>query len=641
MRVGCIVGYLDSEIVYEERVILLRISTGFFLILIFIVVFSFSFIGFTNEFHQVKHLDNVLEGRIQHNDFFLRSNSYMYDTNETVISEIYSAENRIYIPFQEIPDYFIQAIIATEDHHFFSHKGFDMNGITRALFVNANSQEIEQGGSTVTQQLVKNIYLSSERTYNRKLTELLYAYQLEKMFSKEEILELYLNVIYFQNGVYGIAAASQFYFSRTVDELSLAEITFLSAVPNNPTFFNPLLQIKNTHERQKWTLTKMLEMNFIDEVQYDRAISEDVQLLISKKIDLFPAYVTYIHHEFEQLVGEKEGFNEKIKNATSVEDKSLYLQLREQKVVELLASGIHIYTALQPEKQLKINRIIKQHLPEAEIQAAAVIIDHNNQNIVAMSGGKDYRKFNFHRGFQAFRQPGSAIKSLLVFAPYIAEKGTPISTAINAAPFCINGYCPKNFGSSIYGNVRLETAFKNSYNTAAARMFDQISIERAFSYFDKFAFSKIVQEDYRVPAALGGLTFGVSPLEMTSAYSTFANDGQFTDAKGIEKVVDRQGNTLYEWENEAIQVWDKQTNEKMRILLNKVVTAGTGRKAFYSAPYIGGKTGTTNEFHDLWFIGLNEKYTTGVWVGQDNPKSLADINLRGPHLLIWRDLMKD
>lgn len=634
-------GYLECEIVYEERVILLRISTGFFLILTFIVVFSSSLIGFSNEFQQVQRFETVLEDSIQLDDFFLSSNSYMYDANENVISEIYSSENRIYISFQEIPVYFIQAVVATEDRHFFSHKGFDMNGITRALFVNAENQEIEQGGSTVTQQLVKNIYLSNERTYNRKLTELLYAYQLEKMFSKEEILELYLNIIYFQNGVYGIAAASQFYFSRTVDDLSLAEIAFLSAIPNNPTFFNPLLQIENTYERQNWILTKMQEMNFIDQTQYDQAVSEEIKLLLSKKIDLFPDYVTYIHHELEQLIGEKEGFNDLINKATTVEEKSFYLQLREQKVGELLASEIHIYTALLPEKQKKISQVIKQHLPELEIQATAVKIDHLNRGIVAISGGKNYQKFNFHRGFQAFRQPGSAIKSLLVFAPYLAELDIPISTAISAAPFCKNDYCPQNFGGRIYGNVRLETAFKNSYNTAAARMFDQISVERAFSYFDKFSFSKIVHEDYRVPAALGGFTFGVSPLEITSAYSTFANNGEFKNAKGIEKVVDRQGNTLYEWENEAIQVWDKQTNEKMRILLNKVVTEGTGRKAFYSAPYIGGKTGTTNDFHDLWFIGLNEKYTTGVWVGHDNPQSLAGINSRDPHLLIWRDLMKE
>ncbi|WNF37418.1 transglycosylase domain-containing protein [Bacillaceae bacterium IKA-2] len=620
--------------------ILLRISTGFFLILTFIFVFSASFIGFTYEFQQVQRFESVLEESIKLDDFFLSSNSYMYDANENVISEIYSSKNRIYIPYQEIPTYFIEAIIATEDQHFFSHKGFDMSGIARALFVNAENQEIKQGGSTVTQQLVKNIYLSSERTYNRKLTELLYAYQLEKMFSKEEIIELYLNTIYFQNGVYGVAAASQFYFSLPVDELSLAEIAFLSAVPNNPTLFNPLLQIENTQVRQNWILTKMQEMNFIDQTQYSQAVSEKIKLLLSKKIDFFPDYVTYIHHELEQLIGEKEGFNDLINKSKTVEEKSLYLKLREQKTVELLASGIHIYTAFQPEKQKKINQVIKQHLPEPEIQATAVIIDHHSQSIVAISGGKDYQKFNFHRGFQAFRQPGSAIKSLLVFAPYLAERKIPISTTISAAPFCKNDYCPQNFGGSIYGSVRLETAFKNSYNTASARMFDQISVERAFSYFDKFAFSKIVHEDYRVPAALGGLTFGVSPLEITSSYTIFSNNGKFTNAKGIEKVVDLQGNTLYEWETGAIQVWDKQTNEKMRILLNKVVTEGTGRKAFYSTPYIGGKTGTTNEFHDLWFIGLNDNYTTGVWVGQDQPQSLAGINSRSPHLLIWRDIMK-
>uniref|UniRef100_A0A1S2L531 Penicillin-binding protein n=2 Tax=Anaerobacillus isosaccharinicus TaxID=1532552 RepID=A0A1S2L531_9BACI len=619
----------------------MRISTGFFLIIMFFTMFTFSFSGVTNELRHVQKVDEILENSISIDDFSFYSNSYMYDAYGEIFSDIYSAENRIYLPYNLIPATFIQAIIATEDRQFFSHKGFDMNGITRALFVNAEKNGIEQGGSTITQQLVKNIYLSNERTYNRKLTEILYAYQLEKTISKEKILEYYLNAIYFHNGVYGVEAASQFYFSKPAKLLSVAQVAFLCAIPNNPTLYNPFTNLENTQTRKEWILTKMLEMNDLTDAEFQEALAEKIELKPARKKDIFPDYVTYIHYELEQLIGEKEGFHQKIVDATSMEERKTILQKRQQRVEEILASGVSIYTSLQPEKQSLIYETIEKHLPEEHIQGVAVIIDHKMQQLVAISGGKNYEKFNFQRGFQAFRQPGSSIKPLLVFAPYLAETNASISKTISAASFCKNGYCPQNYGGAIYGNVQIETALKHSFNTPAVRMLDEISVEKGFSYFDKFGFSKIVQEDFRLPAALGGLTHGVSPLEMTNAYTTFANNGRFLKAKGIQKVVDNNGKILFQWDDEPKIIWNDEVNSKMRTLLNKVITEGTGRKANYSRNYIGGKTGTTNDFHDLWFIGLNENYTTGVWIGEDQPSSLAKLNSRAPHLLIWRDLMRD
>jgi penicillin-binding protein 4 len=515
-----------------------------------------------------------------------------------------------------------------------------MNGITRALFVNREKQEIAQGGSTITQQLVKNIYLSNERTYNRKLTEVIYAYQLEQMFSKEKILEFYLNAIYFQNGVYGIEAASQYYFSKPAKQLSVAQVAFLCAIPNNPTVYNPFMYPENTNVRKNWILTKMLEMNDLDEEQYQKAKAEKIKLSPSQKVDIFPDYTTYIHYELEQLIGEQEGFHEQLAIATSPKEKNAILQQRRQRVEEILSSGVEIHTSLQPQKQQLIYKTIEKHLPQPSIQGVAVIIDHHTHQIVAISGGKNYQKFDFQRGFQAFRQPGSSIKPLLVFAPYLAETNASISSTVNAASFCKNGYCPQNFGGTVYGNVRIETALKHSFNTAAVRMLDGITVEKGFSYFNTFGFSKITEEDYRLPAALGGLTYGVSPLEMTMAYTIFANEGMFKKARGIKKVIGSDGTVLFEWQDEPERVWNKEVNSKMRKLLNSVVTEGTGRKANLPSSYIGGKTGTTNQFHDLWFIGLNETYTTGVWIGEDKPRSLASIDSRAPHLLIWRDLMR-
>lgn len=603
-------------------------------------MFSISFIAVSKEIPEIQSIEETLAENVTIDDFSLFLNSYIYDSNNKVISEVYSSENRIYLSFPEIPSYFVDAVIATEDRQFFSHKGFDMAGIIRALFVNIGSEQIEQGGSTITQQLVKNLFLSNERTYHRKLTELLYAYQFENTFSKEEIIELYLNTIYFQHGVYGIEAASRFYFSRSSDQLSLEEVAFLIAIPNNPTFYNPLTNFGNTILRRDWILTKMLEIDLISESEHAAALESEIDMQLASKIDLYPDYVTYIHYEFEQLVGEVKGYNKKIATATSADDEAKYLLKRKQKADELLASGVHIYTAFDQERQDTIYRSINRHLPEKDIEAVAVIINHDRE-IVALTGGRTFQKFDFHRGYQAFRQPGSAIKSLLVFPPYLSEKNAKVTRIINAGPFCKYGYCPQNFGGAVYGNVSIETAFKHSYNTAAVRMLDQITVERAFSYFNQLGFSKIVEEDYRLPAAMGGLTFGVSPLEMTSAYTTFIHDGKFQNARAIRKVTDRDGNLIFKWTDKEVQVWDKETNRKMRNLLNKVVTEGTGRRANFRSSYIGGKTGTTNDFHDLWFIGLTENYTAGVWVGKDIPKSLEKINSRSPQLLIWRDLIQD
>lgn len=630
----------SSEIVYDERVSLLRKSTGFFLITMFITLFSFSFLGTIKELENVQSFDEVLKNSVHAEDFQLPTVSFMYDTNGEVISEIYSAEKRLYLSYSQIPDLFLKAIIATEDRSFFTHKGFDMNGIVRALFVNSEKNRIEQGGSTITQQLIKNIYLNNERTYNRKLTEVLYAYQLEKLFSKEKILEVYMNAIYFQNGVYGIEAASQFYFSKPASYLSLAEVAFLCAIPNNPKLYNPFHHLDNTLQRKEWILSKMLEMDYISLDEFNEAQQQSIVLMPSKKIDLFPDYVTYIHYELEQLIGEKEGINERLANASSLSEKNQLLAERKNRVEAVLASGIHIYTALEKEKQNAIHIAVEAHLPQSNIQGAAVVIDHTNNKLVAISGGKNFAKFDFHRGFQAYRQPGSAIKPLLVYGPYMAEKNISSSKRISAASFCKNGYCPQNFGGATYGNVTIETAFKHSFNTPAVRLLDELSVEKGFHYFRQFGFSKLSDEDYRLPAALGGLTYGVNLLEMTNAYTVFGNDGLFKKARGIEKVVNKQGEILYQWQEEPTQLWSKDVNDNMRRILNKVVTEGTARRAYFHSPYVGGKTGTTNDFFDLWFIGLNETYTTGVWIGEDLPKSLAEINSRVPHLLIWRDVMQ-
>ncbi|WP_257008316.1 transglycosylase domain-containing protein [Bacillus sp. FJAT-45350] len=618
----------------------MRIWTGVIVTILFLCGFSFVLLQVTAEMSHVKSINQVLDDHVKIEDVHLSTNSYILDRNNELISEIYRDYNRIYLPIEEIPPLVIHAFLATEDRRFFEHKGYDASAIFRAFFTNLRSNSIEQGASTVTQQLVRNYYLGHEQTYDRKLSELLYAYQLEKVYDKEEIIELYINTIFFQNGIYGFEAASRFYFNKPSNELTLGEIAFLSAIPNNPTHYNPLKHSDRTIERQKWILNKMLEVEVISNEEFNLALEETIELSVTRKVDMYPDYVTYIHHEFTQLVAEIDGFNEKLRSAATDESRNDIQQKLTIRVNELLESGVTIHTALEPSMQQKAISTVERYLPQGDIQGAVTVIDHHAHEIVAITGGKDYKKFDFHRGFQSFRQPGSSIKPLLSYGPYLAEYDVRLQSPINANNFCKNGYCPRNFGGGQYGDVTLETAFKHSYNTPAVRILDRIGIENGFSYLEKFSFSQVESGDYRLPAALGGFTYGMSSLEMSNAYTTFANNGQFQPSYGIRKVTDSMGDTIYEWNPTSKEVWDIATNDRMRTLLSKVLTEGTGRNAAISGGYAGGKTGTTSSYQDLWFIGLNDNYTTGVWVGKDKPASLQNIYSQTPHLSIWREIMR-
>ena len=226
------------------------------------------------------------------------------------------------------------------------------------------------------------------------------------------------------------------------------------------------------------------------------------------------------------------------------------------------------------------------------------------------------------------------------YAPYIDITGATATSRIDAGEFCKDDWCPENYSGKNYGNVTLETALKYSYNTAAVRLLDQIGIEQGFSYLDPFQFANISNSDHQLPAAIGGVSIGVSPLELTNAYTTFGNKGVFYQNHAITKVTDLNGQTLYEWKEEPTRVWKESTNTQMLSLLSAVVKSGTGQKAYFPSDYIGGKTGTSNNYYDLWFAGLTETYTGAVWVGKDQPANIERMYTQSPQQLIWKEMMK-
>ncbi|MDN4492860.1 transglycosylase domain-containing protein [Ureibacillus aquaedulcis] len=560
----------------------------------------------------------------------------MLDRDGNVFSEEY-IEWRQPVQLEDIPEVIKQIYLLSEDKEFYTHIGFNVSALTRALVVNSQGS-IEQGGSTITQQLVRMRYLSAEQTYERKLTELFYAYELEQMYDKEEILEMYLNEIYFSNQVYGISAAASYFFQKPLSELSIPQMAFIAAIPNNPSLYDPIKNFDKTKARQERLLDILAENNIITAEEASIYKQEQITLKLKEKKQQQPAYSTFVLAELEELVAFAEGYKQQLETAQTEDEKRMIEEKIDAKVQQLLLSGISIHTALDVEKQkqdeLKINGI----LGNGDLQSSSVVIENSTREIVSVFGGKDYKKFDFHRAYQATRQPGSSFKPLIVYGPLFETTNYSPGSYVSGGKYCVGQFCPQNYGGGIYGNVSISTAFKHSYNTSALRLLNEVGLDTAFTYIDKFNFQSLVPEDKSFAAGLGGLSYGVTTLEMADAYSSFI-DGTYMKARSIRSVTDAGGNVLYSWPTKKETVWSLQTVEYMRSLLHDVVTSGTGKGITSNSSYIGVKTGTTNDYKDLWVAGMTNEYTSAVWIGYDTPSSMQSIQNNKIHFKIFNTIM--
>ena len=563
----------------------------------------------------------------------------MKDRNGTIFAEEY-VEWREPLPLTSIPIFVRQLFLDSEDTGFFEHRGYDVAAIARAFAVNTVSDDIRQGASTITQQVVRMRFLSTDKTYERKLTEVFYAAELEKQASKEEILEMYLNEMYFGHQVYGIGAAATYYFSKPLSELNEAELAFIAAIPNNPSLYDPLKNFTQTKKRQERLLSVLVNSGSLNARDADTYKSMPITLKIKKKSNNHPAYSTYVLNELSQLIAETEGWTQKLEQAEDTDEKKAIEAQFKRRTDEVLAKGLIIETALDPYKQQRDERALATLLKPEGLQAGAAVIDNGSREIVSLYGGKDYQKADFHRAFQAVRQPGSAIKPILVYAPFFETGPYTINTAINSGSICIGSYCPTNIGGYVYGNVSVKEAFRYSHNTAAVRILQTVGIEEAFSSIEPFDFKSVSSQDMTYAAALGGFSRGVTPLELASAFSGFI-DGSFTPVHAIRSVKDKEGNVLYAWPAEKIVVWSPTTVSHMRNLLSDAVLNGTGRGIPYTTSYTGAKTGTTDHYKDLWVGGMNDLYTTAVWVGYDKPRPIKQFSDQKIHLRIFSALLQD
>ena len=538
--------------------------------------------------------------------------STVYDVHGQPIGEFYH-QRRVVVPLDRIPPHVVQALLAAEDARFFVHRGVDVFAIVRASFANLRKGAVREGGSTITQQLVRGFFLTPERTLTRKIREAILAYRVERNHTKEEILYLYLNQVYFGHGNYGIEAASRDYFGKGVAELNLAEAALLAGLPRSPSRNSPYRDFFAATERQRYVLRRMLRERFITEAAYQEALQTSIHLAPAPALNsqTAPYFVEYVR----RAVGDRYGFD------------------------PLLQGGLQIYTTLDASIQGAAQKAVREGLHEirirvrkksgaardgqGDVEAALIAMDPGTGMVRALVGGYDFYLSQFNRALQAKRQPGSAFKPIIYSAAL--ELGYSELSVVPDAPLSLRMapgkfWRPQNYDNRFVGPVTLRSALAHSLNSVAVRLVERIGVERVIQQARKLGIQSPMEKNLAL--ALGSSS--LSLLELVRAFGVFANGGNLVEPLFITKVTDRYGNVLEENEPKAKPVLSPEVAYVITDMLKNVVQSGTGRAAAKLGRNVAGKTGTTSDFRDGWFMGYTPELIAGVWVGHDDHRPLGD-----------------
>lgn len=529
----------------------------------------------------------------------------IYGVNKEVAATLSSSKTDG-IKRKDIPNVMVEAVVAVEDKKFYEHRGVYYSGIFHAIVKNITAGEVVAGGSTITQQLAKNVFLTQDRTFSRKFKEYFIAKKIERTYTKDEIIEMYLNQIYFGEGAWGIKKAAKTYFDKEVKELTIPEAATLAGLIKAPSTYSPFKDFNKSIERRNVVLLLMKEQDYITEKQYQKAKDEGLSLhrgVEDKYKGKYSQYVDYIVRE----------------------------AMNKYKLTqnEILSGGYHIYTELNPKMQEATEAVVNndQYFPrnasDQIMQTGVVLMNPKTGGIPALVGGRGpYQFLQFNHAVQLKRQPGSTLKPLAVYTPAL-EQGYEVYDVLKDEPIEINDYKPKNSSNVYHGNVTMYEAMANSYNAPAVRLLEQIGLEKGLKSLERFGIP-LQENDNWYPLALGGMSEGTSPLVMAQAYATFANDGVQMEAHAIREIQDGEGNTVGKWYKKEIRVTDEKTAQKMTYLLKGVVEKGTGKKAKLKYVETAGKTGTTqladesnNGSKDSWFVGYTPELLASIWVGYD------------------------
>ncbi len=629
----------------------------------------------------------------------------IYTRDGRLMGEFYS-ERRIEVPYGRLPKHLVMAFVAAEDTRFFEHPGVDLYGILRAFIRNVEAGEIVQGGSTITQQVVKRIMLSSERSFGRKIKEAVLAYRIDKYLTKEEILTIYLNNIFLGRGAYGVEAAAQEFFSKHVEDLSLAEAAILAGIPKAPSRYSPYLAPQRAKERQEYVLRRMVDMGYITQAEAAAALRQPIKLkpLRPDWLKECGYFTEYVRGQLEERFGKEQVMSLGLKVYTTA-DLGLH-QVAQGAIKEginglVQRNGYHgplrhieakdrpayqarqvaFYKKFPPRKGILVNALVVPvdkkknpgtwvrfgegwgHLtlppvnedddePRASFQPGDVLqvrlVDRDRNNrwtavpqvapmvqgallsmeletgkVRAMMGGRDFTDSTYNRATQAHRQPGSAFKPILYAAA--VERGFGPNTILEDEPLSLPGgrhgeeWSPQNYDHRYYGPIRLSTALAQSRNIPAVRTMMAIGVPAVLNMAKNLGIASPIYPNYA--SALGASE--VTLLELTRAYSVFPNHGTLVEPTFIERIEDRDGRQLYDARPRRRQVISNETADIMTNLLLGVVEHGTATRVQVLDRPVGGKTGTTNQTRDAWFIGFTPSLITGVWVGMDSERSLG------------------
>ncbi len=573
--------------------------------------------------------------------------SYIYDQDGKEIVALHEEQNRIVVGLETIPDHVRKAFIAIEDERFYDHFGFDFIGSMRAAYANFEAQAIVQGGSTITQQLAQNAFLSTETTYRRKIQEIWLAIQMERKFGKDEILELYLNRIYFGNGAYGVEAAAQTYFDKSVDSLSPAEGAILAGAVRSPNYYNPIDNELASKARMRTVLSNMKRKGYISESQHRQALQEEQEFNEPKDPDYpYPHFIDYVIHD------------ELIRILSSVPS----IGSREEAYRAIYTGGLRIYTTLEPSMQSHVEAVLSrtdlypttiyldmprvkeviaglpggrdltrhelQELVDEEDgvpqpQAAIVLADPNTGRIKALGGGRDYQKKKDEvLRFSSLRQPGSAIKPIITYAPAF-EEGTlaGAGSTLDDSPFRgPQNWQPINFDNRFRGMIPARDALYYSYNVPAVRAFQRLGTRIGVSYAQQMGISTIGESEIdNLALTLGGFTHGVTAIDMAQAYGVLANNGIRVDFYTVEKIEDRHGAIIYEQTINPRQVLSPQATFLVNDILQDFVNKYLGRALQIDRP-VAAKTGTTENWKDVYLVAYTPNLVASFWMGYDEPK---------------------
>ena len=577
------------------------------------------------------------------NDFTLNQSSIIYyqDSNGDYqkLTTVKSSENRIWVDGDQIPQHMKDALVAIEDKRFYTHKGVDWFRTAHAA-LNMFTGGSTFGGSTITQQLIKNLTQQDDITVQRKLLEIFQALDLEKNYDKDEILEYYLNAVYFGEGCYGVQTAAQTYFGKDAKDLSVAESAAIVGITNLPTYYDPFYSVENNKERQENVLREMYKQGYLNKSEYEAAKSEELEFVRGENSpDTFNVYSYYEEVVLSDVIGDLAEAKGISRNAAS--------QLVHN-------AGYEIYACIDKDIQAKVDAIYTdpEQLPKSysgtksQLQSAIVIIDQTTGEIKALSGGtgKKTISYGLNRATGTTRPPGSSIKPIAVYGPAV-EYGliSPSTMVLDAdethVQLAHTSWYPKNSPNTYDGIITITTALQKSKNTVAAQIMDKLTPSASLEFLRlRLGVTSLIDSDADYAAmALGEPHYGITVREMAQAYTALANDGVFTYSRTYTMVKDRSGKIILDNQPQTIRAFSQETARTMTYMLNNAATYGTGSESRLSNMPVAGKTGTTTSNRDRWFCGYTPYYTCAVWTGYDTPETMAFSG--NPATQIWQKVM--